>query len=103
MCDPTTSKGTGRGTGKSSVLVENDKVIVTEWSFAPGQNTGWHRHAHDYVVVPMLDGKLRIVDKDGTTIADMKSGAPYFREKGVEHDVINASDGEYRFLEIELK
>jgi quercetin dioxygenase-like cupin family protein len=99
MCDPTTSKGTGTGT----VLIENDKIIVTEWSFAPEQNTGWHRHEHDYVVVPMLDGKLRIVDKDGTNVVEMQSGAPYFREKGVEHDVINASDGDYRFLEIELK
>jgi len=99
MCDPTRGKGTGTG----NVLIENDKIIVTDWSFAPGQNTGWHRHERDYVVVPMLDGKLRIADRDGTNIVEMKSGAPYFREKGVAHDVINASDGDYRFLEIELK
>ena len=27
----------------------------------------------------------------------------YFRSEGVEHDVINATDGEYAFIEIELK
>ncbi len=99
MCDPTTSEGTATG----KILIENDKVIVWEWSFEREQNTGWHRHEHDYVVVPMLDGALRIVDKTGEAVSEMRSGVPYFREKGVEHDVINATDGEYRFLEIELK
>ena len=32
-----------------------------------------------------------------------KKGVPYFRSEGVEHDVINASDGEYAFIEIEIK
>ena len=27
----------------------------------------------------------------------------HFRKEGVEHDVINANDGEYAFIEIELK
>lgn len=99
MCAPTATEGTATG----RILIENDQIIVWEWSFERGQNTGWHRHEHDYVVVPMLDGALRIIDKTGETISQMRSGVPYFREKGVEHDVINATDGEYRFLEIELK
>ena len=99
MCTPVSSEGTG----KATVLIENDRVIVTEWSFNPGENTGWHRHEHDYVVVPMLDGQLKIVDQNGETISEMRTGNSYFREKGVEHDVINATDGPYRFLEIELK
>ena len=37
--------------------IENDRVIVTEWRFAPGAETGWHRHGHDYIVVPLFDGK----------------------------------------------
>jgi len=28
---------------------------------------------------------------------------PYFRNEGVEHDVINAEPAEYAFIEIELK
>ena len=32
----------------------------------------------------------------------MKSGEPYFREVGVEHDVINGNDFECAFVEIEF-
>ena len=91
------------GTAKSIVHLENDKVIVTEWRFAKGDSTGWHRHGHDYVVVPLMDGQLKLVTSDGESIAEMKKGAPYFREEGVEHDVVNATDGEYAFIEVELK
>ncbi|NNE24792.1 MAG: cupin domain-containing protein [Rhizobiales bacterium] len=91
------------GTAKSIVHLENDKVIVTEWRFDKGDSTGWHRHGHDYVVVPLMDGQLKLVTSDGDSIADMKKGAPYFRSEGVEHDVVNATDGEYAFIEVELK
>jgi beta-alanine degradation protein BauB len=91
------------GTAKAIVHVENDRVIVTEYRFQPGENTGWHRHGYDYVVVPLMDGVLRIESAGGSTEVDMKKGAPYFRNEGVEHDVINATDGEYAFIEIELK
>ena len=33
-------------------------VMVTEWRFAPGAATGWHRHEFDYVITPVM-----IVDK----------------------------------------
>ena len=91
------------GTAKATVFLENDKVIVTEWRMAPGTNTGWHRHAYDYVVVPLVDGKINIKTKDGTGIGDNKKGVPYFRNVGVEHDVINNQEQEYAFIEIELK
>jgi quercetin dioxygenase-like cupin family protein len=91
------------GTAKSTVFIENERVIVTEWRFAPGANTGWHRHGHDYVVVPLMDGKVKIETRNGPAEAEMKTGVPYFRQAGVEHDVINANDGEYAFIEIELK
>ena len=91
------------GTAKATVFIDNEKVIVTEYRFAPGQNTGWHRHGHDYVVVPLMDGKVKLETEQGSSIAEMKKGVPYFRSEGVEHDVINASEGEYAFIEIELK
>jgi beta-alanine degradation protein BauB len=92
------------GTAKATRLIDNDKVIVTEYRFpADGDNTGWHRHALPYVVVPLLDGRLKLVAADGERFADMKSGVPYYRPAGIEHDVINASGGEYAFLEIEIK
>jgi mannose-6-phosphate isomerase-like protein (cupin superfamily) len=83
--------------------VDNDRVIVTEWRFAPGAETGFHVHAHDYVVVPLVTGVLRIVDANGTRDVPLEAGASYARPKGVAHNVINANAFEYRFVEIELK
>ena len=91
------------GTAKAIKHVDNERVTVWEYRFAPGDNTGWHRHGHDYVVVPLMDGKLRLETKSGSSFAEMKKGIPYYRNEGVEHDVINANDSEYAFIEIELK
>ena len=92
------------GTAKGSKLIDNDRVTVWEWRFPKtGDNTGWHRHGHDYVVVPLMDGRVRLSTKDGESFSSMTAGVPYFRQKGVEHDVINANAGEYAFIEIELK
>lgn len=91
------------GTAKAIKHIENDRVIVTEYRFGPADNTGWHRHAHDYVIVPLMDGRLKLVTAKGDSHAEMKRGVPYFRNAGVEHDVVNASEGDYAFIEIELK
>ena len=92
------------GTATATVLVENDRVRVTEWRFrAKGDNTGWHRHAHDYVVVPLFDGTLEIESAGGErTVSQLRHGAPYFRAAGVEHDVISGNDFECAFVETEL-
>ena len=86
------------------VQVDNDRVRVTEWRFAEGAATGFHRHEYDYVVVPGTTGKLKIVDAEGNAnFADLTAGVSYFRNAGVEHDVINAHDGKFVFVEIEIK
>ena len=92
-----------RETARSSVVVDNQRVIVTEWRFAPGAETGWHRHAYDYVVVPQSTGVLMIESDTGSTEAQLEAGRPYFRPAGVEHNVINANDGEFVFIEVEIK
>jgi quercetin dioxygenase-like cupin family protein len=87
-----------------TVQVDNERVRVTEWRFAPGAETGEHVHGMDYVVVPLGDGRLKLVAPDGTeSFADLKRGASYARKAGVHHNVINANDFEYAFVEIELK
>ena len=83
--------------------VENDRVIVTEWRFPPGGHTGWHRHEMDYVVVPITSGRLDIDNGREVFAAELKSGVSYARDIGVEHDVINANDFEFVFVEIEVK
>jgi beta-alanine degradation protein BauB len=84
-------------------LISNDRVIVTEWRFAPSAETGWHRHGHDYVVVPQTNGKLFLETKEGNHHADLSIGKPYFRNVGVEHNVVNANDYEFVFIEVEIK
>ncbi len=37
------------------------------------------------------------------SFADLKLGVSYARKAGVHHNVINANDFEYAFVEIELK
>ena len=89
---------------KGKVLIENERARVTEWSFSKGSATGWHQHEYDYIVVPMLDGKLELFSKTGNnTFSELKKGIPYFRKAGIEHNVRNANDFDYKFMEIEIK
>lgn len=83
--------------------VDNERVIVTEWRFAPGAQTGHHVHGHDYVVVPLTSGTLRLVEPDGSRDVLLQAGVSYARMAGVAHNVINANDYEFRFIEIEIK
>jgi beta-alanine degradation protein BauB len=87
----------------STVQVDDARVTVTEWRFAPGAETGDHVHARDYVVVPLTDGILRLVEGDGTRDARLTAGVSYARPAGVAHNVINVNAHEFRFVEIELK
>lgn len=83
--------------------VETGRVIVTEWRFAPGAETGHHVHAYDYVIVPLTTGRLRLEEPEGEREVELQAGVSYARPKGVAHNVINANAYEFRFLEIELK
>jgi quercetin dioxygenase-like cupin family protein len=83
--------------------VDNDRVIVTEWRFAPGAETGHHVHGHDYVVVPLTTGILRLVEPTGTRDVQLTAGVSYARQAGVAHNVINANDYPFSFIEIEVK
>lgn len=83
--------------------LENERVIVTEWRFAPGAETGQHTHGYDYIVVPGLKGKLLLETSEGDKIAELEAGQSYFRSAGVEHNVVNANDYDFSFVEIELK
>jgi quercetin dioxygenase-like cupin family protein len=87
----------------ATVQIDNERMRVTEWRFAPGAATGFHRHAYDYCVVPLTTGKLRIESKGGVSEAELVTGRSYARKEGVEHDVVNANDFEFVFIEVELK
>jgi ketosteroid isomerase-like protein/quercetin dioxygenase-like cupin family protein len=95
--------GSTRQAASSTVRIDNGRVRATEWSFERNAETGWHRHGHDYVVVPLADGRLLLEEPGGgTRTSELKLGVPYARPEGVEHNVVNDSDGGFSFLEIEL-
>ena len=89
---------------KSNLMIDNQKTRVTKWSFEIGDETGQHIHEFDYVIVPLLDGELKIIDKDGSiTLSKLSKGVSYFKNKGVNHNVVNNNDFPYSFVEIEFK
>jgi quercetin dioxygenase-like cupin family protein len=92
-----------RPAARATVQVDNERTRVTEWRFAPGAATGWHRHGMDYVVVPLTTGTLRLRSAEGVRDAELRAGVSYFRALGVEHDVVNASAHEFVFIEVEFK
>ena len=94
---------TKRAQAKPTLQIDNERVAVTEWRFAPGAETGWHRHGYDYVVIPLSDGTLQLETPDGERLSELKTGHSYTRTAGVEHNVINANDYEFVFVEVELK
>ena len=87
----------------SSIQVDNERVRVTAWRFAPGAETGAHVHAYDYVVVPLTTGTLRLEEAERVREVRLQAGVAYARSAGVAHNVINANDHEFGFVEIELK
>jgi quercetin dioxygenase-like cupin family protein len=86
-----------------ALQVDDARVRVTKWSFAPGARTGWHRHEYAYVVVPLTTGTLRLHGRDGVTESPLTAGQSYSRPAGIEHDVENANDFDFAFVEIEMK
>ena len=52
----------------------------------------------------MTTGRLKLIGPDGAeSHGDLTTGLSYARQAGVEHDVINANDHEFVFVEIEMK
>ncbi|HEV3007575.1 MAG TPA: cupin domain-containing protein [Burkholderiales bacterium] len=94
---------TPRARANGNLLQENERVIITEWRLAPGSETGWHRHAHDYVVVCLTSGKLLAETAGGNVETELSFGQTYARPVGVEHNIVNPNGSEFRFIEIELK
>ncbi len=84
--------------------VDDERVRITRWDFAPGAETGHHRHEYPYAVTYLTDARLKIVDPKGAeSIVEMKAGGSYSRPKGVEHNVINAGSAAMAFVEVEIK
>ena len=85
-------------------LVDNELTCVTRFDFEPGAETGWHRHGHNYVITAITDLHMRLEEPGGSEReVHVQAGEACFREEGVEHNVINASDQLMSFVEVEFK
>jgi len=86
------------------VLIDDGKVRVTRWEFAPGAETGWHRTGMEYVITTLTPSHMLLEEPGGgSRRADMEAGIAYRRDEGIEHNVINGGDQPMSFVEIELK
>ena len=89
---------------QATQLIDDERTRVTRFDFAPGAETGWHRHGMDYVIVAITDCHMRLEEPGGQTReVTVAAGTSYAREEGVEHNVINAGDAPMSFVEVELK
>lgn len=85
-------------------LVDDDRVRVTRFDFAPGAQTGWHEHGYDYVITAVTDCTMQLEEPGGGThTVIVSAGDAYRREKGIKHNVINGGDTRMSFVEVELK
>lgn len=93
-----------RPTAQATSMLEDDRVRVTRYDFAPDAETGWHRHEMDYVITTLTPCTMLLEEPGGgsRTVA-FGAGEVYRREEGVEHNVVNAGDEPMAFIEVELK
>ena len=85
------------------VIEDNERVRIVRYTLAYMAATGWHTHALDYVIVPYENCRVRVDRADGTVEAEMHRNSPYFRTKGIEHNVTSLTPATFSFLEIEIK
>lgn len=85
-------------------MIDDDRVRVTRFDFAPGAETGWHTHGFDYVITAVADCHMTLEEPGGTSRdVHVTAGDSYRRAAGVEHNVINAGPRKMSFVEVELK
>jgi quercetin dioxygenase-like cupin family protein len=88
----------------ATTLVDDARVRVTRFDFAPGAETGWHVHGHDYVITALSDCHMLLEEPGGAVRrVTVPAGAAYRRDRGVEHNVVNDGDRAMSFVEVELK
>ena len=93
-----------RPAANATTLIDDARTRVTRFDFAPGAETGWHRHAMNYVIVTLSDCDMLLEEPGGATrTTHIPAGTSYARDEGVEHNVINAGDTPMSFVEVELK
>ena len=55
-----------RSPAVATQLIDDERVRVTRFDFEPGNETGWHRHGHDYVITVVTDCHMLLEEPGGT-------------------------------------
>ena len=93
-----------RPSSVATILVDDTRVRVTRFDFAPGAETGWHRHGHDDVITAITACPMRLEEPGGEVRQVLvPAGTAYRRSEGVEHNVVNDGASPMSFVEVELK
>ncbi|MGB5918644.1 cupin domain-containing protein [Arcobacter sp.] len=94
---------TSRPLFKLTEQINNERTCVNHLFFPSQCETLWHRHERDYVIVPMQDCELLMDNGEGFKSITLKAGECYYRDAGVEHNVVNPSNKDITLIEVEFK
>ncbi|HEY1524763.1 MAG TPA: hypothetical protein VGH51_00885 [Candidatus Angelobacter sp.] len=87
----------------SKKILENDRVIVWDYTWTPGVATPMHFHDKDVVVVFLEDGDLKSTTPDGKEVVNpYKTGTTRFNLGGRTHTE-TLTQGKQRAIITELK
>jgi quercetin dioxygenase-like cupin family protein len=88
----------------SEVVHEDERSRMVRYTIEPGEQTGWHHHQLDYVVIYLTDGELTSHFADGTSkVFNYERGKSSAYKAPVEHNAVNTGDTTVIGFEIELK
>ena len=84
-------------------LIENDRVVVWDFSWTPGKPTAMHFHGRDVVVVYLGNGDLSSTTPDGqTSVSTSSFGQAKFNPRDRTHSELLVK-GSQRVIAVELK
>ena len=100
-------KGLTGNSGKEAgqVILENDKVKVTEFVSAPGGDAcGTGKHSHkERLVIAVTDSSIKLTTEDGKTQnLDLKAGTAFWGNAET-HSVVNTGKQPAKFYAVEVK
>lgn len=87
------------------VILENDKVKVTEFVSSPGEDAcGNGKHSHsERLVIAITDASIKLTTEDGKIQnLDLKSGTAFWGDAET-HAVVNTGKQPAKFYAIEVK
>ena len=88
----------------SEIIHEDERSRIIKYTIRPGEQTGWHTHHLDYVVIYLTAGELTSHLADGSTkVFSYEPGKSGSYKAPVEHNAVNTGKTDVVGYEIEYK